>query len=215
MEHTDKYKGCVVIQGPTYENSLEFIRRCWSGYKLVFSTWEGANLGNFLQDETVILSQIPEDKGTLNTNLQKISTINGMLHAKKLGWKRAFKWRCDMIYYGTEFLNRFDNDNLNVFAWCHNYGGHVTDYFFEGEVDDILSLYDFEAIDGTFPEYMVTQKLYQSGLNKKVNVVGKHFGYDTDIFWHGNDVRPSMWLSSYKNVPATYAFDVPKVWPNI
>jgi hypothetical protein len=212
VSHTKEYKGCVIIQGPTYKSNLEFIRRCWYGYKLVFSTWEGTDLGDFLQHETVILNKIPEYKGVLNVNLQRVSTLSGLKHAKHLGWKRVFKWRCDMIHYGPEFISMFDPNALNVYSWCHNFGGHITDYFFEGEVDDLLNIYDFD-LKGPFPEHMITKKLYESGLNQKVNCVGDKFGYSGDVFWYGNgNDRDSFWLSSNRSRKDVFDFTIPNDW---
>ena len=105
----------IIIQGES--NYVENLRSAFKGCNTIFSTWHGEE-SKYSDDDKVIYNLIPDDRGPCNLNLQKISTINGLLLAKKLGFKKALKIRSDLIPNNTtEFLNLFNNNYLNFLCW--------------------------------------------------------------------------------------------------
>ena len=184
------FKGCVVVQGPTYSQWITKVKESWVGYQIIFSTWEGADKSLYDESDIVIYNPIPAKSGVNNLNLQKVSTINGFLKAKELGWNRALKVRGDFTTTSADGLfNLFDKDKLNL----HGYwlGGYIGDFFMEGEVDDILTLFDVETGD-QYPEWHLTKKLYESGLNKKSVCICDKLEYNTaDIRWE----KQAYWFS--------------------
>jgi hypothetical protein len=185
------FKGCVVVQGQTYPNYLELVRKGWEGYQIIFSTWENTDRSLYKEDDIVIYNPVPSDVGTKNLNLQKISTINGFLKAKELGWTRALKARSDFSTTTADgFFELFDKYKLNLHGY---WNGYINDFYMEGEIDDILTLFDVPP-GGPYPEWNLTKQLYDSGLNKKsVCIVNKLQIDKADIRWE----RAQYWFSSH------------------
>jgi hypothetical protein len=207
MSHINEYKGCVVIQGPVHKDILNDIRRGWSGYKLIFSTWPDTNLDDFHSTETVVISEMPENRGVFNFQLQRVSTIAGMKHAQELGWERAIKWRSDMIPKGGEsFWNLFDTEYLNFYMWADVSGGYLTDYFMEGKVDEIMAIFDVEN-EGAFPEWNVTRRVRDLGLWDKLKCIGGFLGGKADVKWE----TKGFWLSENIN-HSVFTSNIPENW---
>ena len=199
------FKGCVVVQGQTYPKYVDFVRRGWDGYQIIFSTWDTTDRTYYKADDIVIYNPIPSDVGTKNLNLQKISTINGFLKAKELGWDRALKARSDFSTTTADgFFELFDKTKLNLHGYWH---GYINDFYMEGEIDDILTLFDVPP-GGPYPEWNLTQKLYDSKLNEKSNCIVKKLEFDkADIKWE----RMGYWFSSH--VGSSVVTDVlPEKW---
>ena len=198
------YKGCVVVQGPTYSQWITKVKESWIGYQVIYSTWDNADKSLYDTSDIVIYNPIPSKAGVKNLNLQKISTINGFKKAKELGWERALKVRSDMTTTTADgFFNLFDKSKLNFHAW---WGSYITDFYMEGEIDDIITLFETESIDRQYPEWHITKKLYDSELNKKSQCIFKKLVKNVaDIYWRGDsfsghhksgvvtDVLPENW----------------------
>ena len=175
------FKGCVVVQGPTYSQWIKEVKESWVGYQVIYSTWDNADRSLYDESDIVIYNPIPADAGTRNLNLQKVSTINGFLKARELGWTRALKVRGDFSTTTADGLFvLFDKDKLNLHGY---WDGYINDFYMEGEIDDILTLFDVD-VNGNFPEWKLTKKLYDSGLNKKsICIVNKLEAGKADIKW--------------------------------
>lgn len=186
------FKGCVVVQGPTYSQWISKVKESWVGYQIIFSTWDNADRSLYDESDIVIYNPMPSDNGVKNLNLQKVSTINGFLKAKELGWKRALKVRGDFTTDSADGLfGLFDKNKLNL----HGYwvAGYIGDFFMEGDIDDILTLFDVETVE-QYPEWHLTKKLYESGLNKKsVCIIKKMSKGVADIYWE----KLSYWFSEH------------------
>ena len=199
------FKGCVVVQGQTYPEYVESVRKGWDGYQIIFSTWDTTDKSYYGEDDIVIYNPIPADVGTKNLNLQKISTINGFLKAKELGWDRALKVRSDFSTTTADgFFELFDKTKLNLHGY---WDGYINDFYMEGTIDDILTLFDVPP-GGPYPEWNLTQKLYDSKLNEKSNCRVKKLEFDkADIKWE----RMGYWFSSH--VGSSVVTDVlPEKW---
>jgi len=199
------FKGCVVVQGQTHPTYVDLIRESWVGYQIIFSTWERTDKSVYNESDIVIYNPIPSDCGIKNLNLQKVSTINGFLKAKELGWNRALKVRSDFCTTTADGLfSLFDKNKLNLHAW---WGSYITDFYMEGEIDDIINLFEVD-IHREYPEWHLTKKLYESGLNEKsVCIVNRLEFNKADIRWE----RAGYWFSQHVN--ETVAMDVlPEKW---
>ena len=183
------FKGCVVVQGQTYPAYVDMVRDSWEGYQIIFSTWDNTDKTLYRESDIVIYNPIPSNAGTKNLNLQKISTINGFLKAKDLGWDRALKVRSDFVTTTADGLfGLFDKTKLNLHGY---WDGYINDFYMEGEIDDIIILFEV-GVDGNYPEWHLTKKLYDSGLNKKSQcIVKKLVKGIADIRWE----RMGYWFS--------------------
>lgn len=185
------FKGCVVVQGQTYPNYLDLVRKSWEGYQIIFSTWDTTDRAYYKEDDIVIYNPIPSDVGVKNLNLQKVSTINGFLKAKELGWDRALKSRSDFVTTTADGLFAlFDRKKLNLHGY---WNGYINDFYMEGTIEDILTLFDV-APGGPYPEWNLTKQLYDSGLNKKAHCIVNGLEFNkADIRWE----RMGYWFSSH------------------
>ena len=195
------FKGCVVVQGPTYSQWITKVKESWVGYQVIFSTWE-EQADKSLYDETdiVIYNPMPACAGVKNFNLQKVSTINGFLKAKELGWDRALKVRGDFSTTSADGLfELFDKTKLNLHGYWkygHIANGYISDFFMEGKIGDVITLFETDEVDLQFPEWHITKKLYESGLNKKSNCIVKKMSKGvSDIYWE----KLSYWFSDHNS----------------
>jgi hypothetical protein len=185
------FKGCVVVQGQTYPSYIDSVRRGWEGYQIIFSTWDTTDKSYYREDDIVIYNPVPSDCGTKNLNLQKISTINGFLKARELGWDRALKARSDFSTTTADgFFELFDRTKLNLHGY---WDGYINDFYMEGTIDDILTLFDV-PISGPYPEWNLTKQLYDSKLNEKCCCMVNKLEFNkADIKWE----RMGYWFSSH------------------
>ena len=188
------YKGCIVVQGETNLEALPKIRKCFEGYQIIYSCWVDDDVSEYLPTDIVILNEKPEDFGPGNFYLQRESTLAGMRHACELDWKRALKWRSDMWCTDVDELMRiFDKDSLNLYFWIKELSGYITDFFMEGEIDDIVTLYstDIPQHKYNYPEFGITLQLVKNGLDKKTKFMGNRLDTKCDIFWE----KYNCWMS--------------------
>jgi hypothetical protein len=188
------YKGCVVVQGPTYPQWITKVKESWVGYQVIFSTWDSADKSLYDESDIVIYNPHPALAGIKNLNYQKVSTINGVIKAKELGWDRVLKVRSDFSTTTADGLFKlFDKTKLNLHGYWHL--GYISDFFMEGEVDDILKLFDV-CINGQFPEWHLTRQLYITELYKKsVCICDKMELNVADIKWE----KLGYWFSIHND----------------
>jgi hypothetical protein len=188
------YKGCVVVQGPTYPQWITKVKESWVGYQVIFSTWDNVDKSLYDESDIVIYNPHPASAGIKNLNYQKVSTINGVIKAKELGWDRVLKVRSDFSTTTADGLFKlFDKTKLNLHGYWHL--GYISDFFMEGEVDDILKLFDV-CINGRFPEWHLTRQLYITELYKKsVCICDKMELNVADIKWE----KLGYWFSIHND----------------
>ena len=80
----------------------------------------------------------------------------------------------------------------------------------EGEIDDVINLFEVDSVLGGYPEWHLTKKLYDSGLNTKSVCVCKKLVRDkADIKWESRD----YWFSRHSQPESNYVTDVlPQMW---
>ena len=175
-------KRCIIVQGPAYSNSIAQIRECWKAYDVIYSTWEGGE-HLYSNDEKVIYSKLPHDSGTKNINYQKVSTLAGLELAKELGYDRALKWRSDMWTNNADGLLDSFTDGYNTLSWVDSNGGYLTDFFMEDSVDNLMKVWDIHP-HGSFPERIITDRIYELGWIDRVNLVISNLTPELDVYWN-------------------------------
>ena len=204
-----EYKGCIVVQGKTNLEVLPKIRKCFEGYQIIYSCWVDDDGSGYLPTDIVVWNEKPEDFGTSNFYLQRKSTIEGMRKALELGWERALKWRSDMWCTDSdELMKLFDNESLNLYFWIRNVHGYITDFFMQGEIQDIIILFDTDIpIKYNYPEFAITLQFFRNSFDRKVKFMGKKLGDKCDIFWE----KHSCWMSQNQK-DDWYEDSLPENW---
>jgi len=198
----------IIVQGGITQMEYDFIRDKWGSEQLIISTWEG-NTTQFKSTDIIIYNHMPDWKGVQNLNLQKISTVAGLNKAKEMGYTHALKIRCDMYpQYPQALLESMDWDKLNLLAWHNHKDGYIVDYIVGGAINDIIFLFDVD-VNGAYPEWILTEKLFHSKLSNKTNYFLDKLNTDNDIHWHHKGEFKK--ISDYKDIP-TYTTKQPTQW---
>ena len=177
---------CLVVQGRTEAHFVKAIKEKFNNIQIIFSTWEDADKSVYDETDIVLYNKYPTDRGNLNFHLQRVSSVNGFITAKEMGFKRVIKWRCDLEPTNAdELIKLFDRNFINFYAFIHHQDGYLADFFMEGDIDDMISLF---SIDWSphYPEFGFTKRMYDLGLDKKSNFILKKLDENNDIiFKHG------------------------------
>lgn len=185
----------IIVQGPIDLNSLNDIKKSWSGYDIIYSTWNDVDKNIFEEDDTVIFNDYPSNNQPKNWPLQRISTLNGLKHAKNMGFKRALKWRSDFqTNNGDGIMSLFNPNYLNFYAYMDHEGGYLTDFFIEGDIIDLINIFDTEE-SGLFPERILTNRIINLGLDKKCSFICKKLTDDKNVFW----TKLNYWFTDNNN----------------
>ena len=181
-------KRCILVQGPSDSTYIDKIKLAWSGYPIVWSCWEGDE--KYYTHTDVVIFNKPysgfvKERHTLQ--LQRVTTLNGIIKAKELGYDRVFKWRSDMIPTNSdELINSLDTHKLNIHSYHKD--GYMLDFYMEGDVIDLVKLWAFEY-NHRFPEQGITEQLFANGLNKKVHCLKDFLRIENDIIWMKRNSR--------------------------
>ena len=161
-------QGPLVTEDDYTLETVRLYKRTCPGATIVVSTWEGAcaETCSLIEAEGahIVLSPPPEYSGVGNVNFQVVSTLAGLDLASKLGCKRALKCRSDqrlarvnLISYFDGLLGLFPVDDSEfelgqrerIIYGQGTVGGavflpfYLCDWYMYGDVDDLLSLFDF------------------------------------------------------------------------
>ena len=171
---------CIVIQGPS--SNVSELKTSWAGYDIIWSTWVGEEI-KYDDNDVVIFNQMPYDKGVGNVKLQQLSTIKGVEKAKELGYKRAFKWRSDMLPTNPKKLLNLLTNDVNI-LFFHNQlpyrVGSYVDYVMESDVDTMASIWDFNESNSTHAEAIITSNIKTKNI-KNISLFGGCLDDDNDI----------------------------------
>jgi hypothetical protein len=194
-------KTAIVIQGSTICDNIEKLKNDWKPFPIIFSTWEGEPTYCYAdKNDVVVYSPRPEIVGVGNLNLQRVSSLNGFIKAKELGYDRVVKWRYDLFPINCEeIFKSFKSDCLNFLAYHQHNAGYLVDYLSEGNVDDMIQLFTFSDFNVPHAEVAFTNRLFELGFDKKINFILKNLEKDrVDIYWQ----KYNNYLSHYKNIEA-------------
>lgn len=197
---------CLVVQGRTDKNFVNAIKEKFK-IPIIFSTWSDADKTAYDDSDIVLYNQYPSHSGPQNFQLQRVSSLNGFYKAKELGYSRVIKWRCDLEPNNSEELIKlFDRNCINFYAYVEHMDGYLTDYFIEGDVDDMIQLFDIDA-NPPYPEYAFTKRLYELRFDKKINFLLNKLTEDNDIlFKHSSN---TFWMTNNKSL-AQFKDTIPK-----
>jgi len=153
FQDSKKPKIAIVVQGPSLY--VEEVKNAWKDFKkdLIFSTWKGSEY-KYNSTDIVIFNDTPKSSGYYNFNLQKISSYNGLLKAKELGYTYALKIRSDYLPTNAKNLIsilKFDKINyllweFTSFLWLTfpTLPGYFTDHLIFGPINEMIELWDIK-----------------------------------------------------------------------
>ena len=184
---------CVIVQGPS--DYVKELKNAWTGYDLIWSTWQGEE-SKYDTNDVVLFNSIPHDRGVQNIALQKISTLNGIMKAKEIGYNRVLKWRSDLLpSNANRLVSTFKKECVNFLTW-HNDGKYFIDYFVEGEIDVIFNIWNVSTIHDEYSEKITTERILSLNY-KNINFMGGELNNHNEIFWLKRNIN----LSTYKDAP--------------
>ncbi|MCK9416122.1 hypothetical protein M0Q97_05640 [Candidatus Dojkabacteria bacterium] len=182
----------IVIQGPSlYVNEVKI---AWKEYKndLIFSTWKGSE-NQYNENDIVIFNDLPPISGPSNFNYQKISTFNGILKAKELGYTHVLKIRSDYLPTNAiGFIKLLDLNKLNFLMWDYTtylwskyptFNGYFDDHFSFGSIDNMIKLWDIPFNFCDSPETILTWNYINKLNNIDVNYILPHLNNDNDLYY--------------------------------
>lgn len=146
-------KIAIIIQGTSFY--VNEVKKAWKNFKddIIFSTWKGCE-NEYNSDDIVIFNDDPKIVGNCNFNRQKISSYNGLLKAKELGYTHALKIRSDYLPTNdVEFIKILDLNKMNFLLWDYasflwlrfpTFTGYLTDHVVFGPINEMLELWDIK-----------------------------------------------------------------------
>ena len=167
-------KFCVVVQGSTYDQPR--MRDAWANIDVIYSTWKGEEK-YYDTTDNVIFNDIPEDCGVKNINLQRKSSLSGILLAEELGYDFVLKWRSDYIPNDPiKVRDIFNSKCLNFIAWSTHNNGYFIDYWFGGPTKLMKDIW-LNLGEGDFPERKITNSV--QSIKAKYNLDRINFTLDS------------------------------------
>ncbi len=191
-------KICIVIQGPS--DYVHEQKNAWEETKVIFSTWEGSE-DKYSNEDTVIFNKVPVSGGVRNYELQRLSTYNGILLAKELGYEYVLKLRSDLIpTSGNKFLEILDLDLINFLCWHDNhvhdeFHGYFVDYLMFGKVEDLEKIWDSNYTQFNVPELSMTKQYFNLFDTSKLNFFLKSLNDTNELIWKKNGINLSTYNS--------------------
>jgi hypothetical protein len=142
----------IVVQGPaTY---IETVSAALVDYNVIFSTWGGTqsrrNLEQLLAGprHQVLVNPAPLWRGRGNVNLQKQSTLSGLIAARSAGHKFSLKIRSDMVMTGIDDLAAWSQKMIErgparifFFDWVLDRSGYPMDFIQFASTQDLIGLW--------------------------------------------------------------------------
>ena len=188
-------KICLVIQGQSdYVNILkEKYKNC--DIPIIFSTWIGEE-SKYDKNDIVVFNKMPIERGIQNVMLQQLSTYNGLLKAKELGFKNAIKIRSDAYFTDLSLFlkNDIDYNKLNFlyFLDYHRTNGpdknnneykYFCDYIQISSVDNLLKMWNFKYEKVFYAEQLITNHVFNSFKKDDIAFIGNYLTKNCDIYW--------------------------------
>ncbi|MBD2795650.1 hypothetical protein ID856_03755 [Xenorhabdus sp. 18] len=176
----------IIIQGPiaserdfTYQTVLLY-KKFYKNISIIVSTWDNSNenIIRRLQNECcVILNKKPKVSGSHNINLQKKTTLEGLMYASKLKCKYALKTRTDQRFYSwatIPFLKKiidnnppYPNDFIEnriielTMSMCKFRPWSMCDMFQFGLTNDLIKMWSFPDDERERTAYEFAQTKYK------------------------------------------------------
>lgn len=195
MKNISNNKICLIIQGPS--NDVKLIKSIYKkdNITIIFSTWKGEE-NKYEKDDIVIFNDIPKENGIQNVMLQQLSTYNGLLKAKELGFKNAIKIRSDSYFTNLKLFlkNDINYDKVNFLYYLDYYRKNGPDkknnhykYFYDfaqiSTIENLLKLWNFKYEKCYYSEQLTTKHFIKTFKKNKIDFIGNYLNKDSDIYW--------------------------------
>ena len=186
---------CLIIQGPSI--NVDIIKEKYkdNNIPIIFSTWEGDER-KYDKNDIVLFNKIPKERGFQNVMLQQLSTYNGLIKAKELGFKNAIKIRSDSYFTDLSYFlkNEIDYNKLNFLYFLDyhriigpdkssNHYKYFCDYIQISSVDNLLKMWDFKYEKCSYSEQLLTKHIFNTFKNDDIAFIGNYLTKDSDIYW--------------------------------
>ena len=186
---------CLIIQGPS--NNVDIIKDEYkdNNIPIIFSAWEGEE-SKYDKNDIVVFNKMPIERGIQNVMLQQLSTYNGLLKAKELGFKNAIKIRSDAYFTDLSLFlkNDIDYNKLNFlyFLDYHRTNGpdknnneykYFCDYIQISSVDNLLKMWNFKYDICSYSEQLTTKHIFNSFKRDDIAFIGNYLTKNCDIYW--------------------------------
>ncbi len=125
---------------------------------MITFTW---NRFNYKDTEFKYITQKMPPSMCRNLNRQALSTYNGCLRAKEMGYKYVLKVRQDIVFTDIDSLIKILDINKFCFYTYYNLKNkkYLTDFMVGGPVDKMLELWDsYDIESGMCPEEHITKR---------------------------------------------------------
>ena len=187
-------KICLIIQGPSHY--VDIIKQKYkdNNIQIIFSTWIGEE-SKYDENDIVVFNKMPQERGVQNVMLQQLSTYNGLLKAKELGFETAIKIRSDAYFTDlSSFLkNNIDYNKLNFLYFLDyhringpdknsNYYKYFCDYIQISSVDNLLKMWDFKYEKVSYAEQLITKQVFNTFNKEEISFIGNYLTKDCDIY---------------------------------
>jgi len=188
-------KICLIIQGPSDHVNILKEKYKNTNIQIIFSTWIGEE-SKYNENDIVIFNKMPIERGIQNVMLQQLSTYNGLLKAKELGFKNAIKIREDTYFTDLSLFlkNDIDYNKLNFLYFLDyhrtigpdkisNYYKYFCDYIQISSVDNLLKMWDFKYEKCSYSEQLTTKHIFNTFKKEEISFIGNYVTKQCDIYW--------------------------------
>ncbi len=239
-------KIAIVIQGPIFIEdhfTLETVRiygKLYPSVKVILSTWEGgydSELNLIKQEKNciIVLNQKPEHVGSLNSNLQCVTTLSGIREAKKLNCQYVLKTRGDWRIYSKGAL-RFMVHMLEDYPCTSNllhqkkriivtdiatsetsimfYPFWFSDLFMFGDIDDMFNYWNFTLDDRDYADKAYVDAMIRTNHYTWTQRVSEEMlnegRYPMDYIRRMTGKKPEITVKEYWSYMKDYFMVMPK-----
>ena len=201
-------KICLIIQGPS--NNVNIIKEKYknTNIQIIFSTWIGEE-SKYNENDIVIFNKMPIERGIQNVMLQQISTYNGLIKAKELGFNNAIKIRsdCYFTHIDTFLKKNIDYNKINFLYFLdyyringpdikNNIYKYFCDYVQISNIDKLLRMWNFKYDYNTsYAEQLITNHIFNTFKKEEIIFAGNYLTKNCDIFW----ISRNLYLSNLNN----------------
>ena len=140
--------------------------------------------------------------------LQQISTYNGLLKAKEMGFENAIKIRSDAYFTDLScFLkNDIDFNKLNFLFFLNYYRmddpntkKNIYKYFYDfaqiSNIDNLLKMWNFKYYKCSYSEQITTNHVFNNFKKEDIFFIGNYLTKSCDIYW----ISRNLYLSNLNN----------------
>lgn len=208
-------KICLIVQGAS--DYVNIIKEKYKNtdIQIIFSTWKGEE-SKYNENDIVVFNKMPQESGVQNVMLQQLTTYNGLLKAKELGFQNAIKIREDTYFVDLSLFLKNDIDfnkvNFLYFLDYHRINGpdkknnnykYFCDYIQIGSVDNLLNMWDFKYSQCYYAEQLISKHIFNTFKKEDIAFIGNYVTNDCDIYL----ISRKLYLSSL-NRDKNYTLEV-------